>query len=310
MRYLVTGGCGFIGSHLVDRLIGDGHDVRVLDDLSSGRLENLNARAELVQGCITDAKAVERATDGVDGVFHLAAIASVPRSVTEWTLTHRTNLSGTVALLDACRPNKTPFIYASSAAVYGDNCSMPLGETDQARPLTAYGADKLGCEQHARVAGVIHGIPTFGLRFFNVYGPRQDPKSPYSGVISIFADRVRQGDAIQVHGDGGQVRDFVEVADVVTCLRLAMDRASTAARVVNVCTGRPTRIRELAELVMLASGRQVPIRFTEPRAGDISASIGNPERCRSLLGYAPATTVGVGLMRLIAEKGQPAEEAA
>lgn len=302
MRFLVTGGCGFIGSHLVDRLVRDGHDVRVLDDLSTGRLDNLNPKAALVQGCVTDPEAVRQAMDGVQGVFHLAAIASVPRSVTEWTLTHRVNLSGTVALLDACRPGRVPFVYASSAAVYGDNCSMPLSETDLARPLTAYGADKLGCEQHARVAGIIHGIPTFGLRFFNVYGPRQDPKSPYSGVISIFADRVQRNEAVQVHGDGGQVRDFVEVGDVVTCLHLAMGRASQTAKVVNVCTGRPTRIRELAELIMMAAGNQVPIRFIAPRAGDITASIGNPERCRALLGFAPETSVGVGLMGLVGRR--------
>ena len=299
MRYLVTGGCGFIGSHLVDRLIAEGHDVRVLDDLSSGRLANLDPRAELLRGCITEPQAVTRAIAGVDGVFHLAAIASVPRSVTEWTRTHRTNLSGAIIVLDACRTDRIPVVYASSAAVYGNNCSMPLSETDEARPLTAYGADKLGCEHHARVAGVIHGIPTLGLRFFNVYGPRQDPSSPYSGVISIFADRIHRGEAIRIHGDGGQVRDFVEVGDVAACLRHAMGQVSTAARVVNVCTGRPTRIRELAELMMMASGRQVPIRFTDPRSGDISASIGNPERCRSVLGFAPTTPIGVGLMGLL-----------
>ena len=300
MRYLVTGGCGFIGSHLVDRLIGEGHEVRVLDDMSTGRPENLHPRASLVRGCITDAQIVEESVVDIDGVFHLAAIASVPRSVSEWSLTHRVNLSGTVAILDACKARRVPVVYASSAAVYGDNCAMPISETDQARPMTAYGADKLGCEQHARVAGLIHEIPTMGLRFFNVYGPRQRPDSPYSGVISVFNDRVKSGRAIQIHGDGGQIRDFVEVGDVVTCLRLAMDRVATNGPVVNVCTGRQTSVKELAELVMMASGRQVPIRFTDPRPGDIRASIGSPARCRSELGYAPSTQVGVGLIRLIA----------
>lgn len=214
-------------------------------------------------------------------------------------LTHRINLSGTVVVMDAAKAAKTPVVYASSAAVYGDNCAMPICESDQARPLTAYGADKLGCEQHARVAGLMHEIPTLGLRFFNVYGPRQRPDSPYSGVISIFADRVRRGEAIQIHGDGGQVRDFVEVSDVVSCLVTAMDRASVAAPVVNVCTGRPTSVKELAELVMMAAGQRVPIRFMEPRAGDIRASIGNPARARAILGVAPSTQVGVGLMRLL-----------
>jgi len=300
MRYLVTGGAGFIGSHLVERLVASGHRVRVLDDLSTGRPENLPAGVELVRACVSDAEAVTAAVAGMDGVFHLAAIASVPRSVSEWTLTHRVNLSGTVAVLDAAKDTRIPVVYASSAAVYGDNCAMPISETDEARPLTAYGADKLGCEQHARVAGLIHEVPTFGLRFFNVYGPRQRPDSPYSGVISIFTDRVRRGEAIQINGDGGQIRDFVEVGDVVTCLIAAVDRANVSAPVANVCTGRPTSVRELADLVMMAAGRSVPVRYGAPRQGDIRASIGNPNRARALLGVTAATQVGSGLMRLLA----------
>ncbi|WP_323795517.1 NAD-dependent epimerase/dehydratase family protein [Nisaea sp.] len=303
MQYLVTGGCGFIGSHLVDKLLADGHSVLVLDDLSTGSLDNLNPEAEFVRGCITDQAAVDAAMRNVDGVFHLAAIASVARSNEEWSWTHKVNLTGFVHVADAARARKCPVVYASSAAIYGDNCALPLSETDEPRPMTAYGADKLGCELHGRVGALIHGIPTTGLRFFNVYGPRQDPKSPYSGVISIFADRVMRGEPLKVFGDGHQTRDFVYVGDVVRCLDAAMQTPVRGARVFNVCTGRATSIRELAHLVMMAAGREVAVRYLEARAGDIHASIGDPRRLRSAFGFKPETSVGTGLMQLLSSLG-------
>ncbi|MGH7152360.1 MAG: NAD-dependent epimerase/dehydratase family protein, partial [Acetobacteraceae bacterium] len=183
--WLVTGGAGFIGSHLCDALLRRGDAVRVLDDLSTGKRENLPAGAELMIGDIADPAAVERALAGVDGCFHLAAIASVARGIDDWLGTHCTNLTGTITVFDAVRRHPVPVIYASSAAVYGDCPAQPLTERAPTAPLSAYGADKLGCELHARVARQVHGITTVGLRFFNVYGPRQDPDSPYSGVISI-----------------------------------------------------------------------------------------------------------------------------
>ncbi|MGH7209981.1 MAG: NAD-dependent epimerase/dehydratase family protein, partial [Acetobacteraceae bacterium] len=213
-RYLVTGGCGFIGSHLCDALLAHGHAVRVLDDLSTGRRENLPPAAELIVGDVGDAALAAHALDGVSGCFHLAAIASIERGVQDWPGTHRVNLSATVGLLDAIRrlPAPVAFVCASSAAVYGDCDRLPLDEDAPARPLSAYGADKLGCELHARVAAHVFAVPTVGLRFFNVYGPRQDPRSPYSGVISIFCDRLRRGAPIDLFGDGEQTRDFVFVA--------------------------------------------------------------------------------------------------
>ncbi|MGB0629949.1 MAG: NAD-dependent epimerase/dehydratase family protein, partial [Alphaproteobacteria bacterium] len=240
-NYLVTGGCGFIGSHLCDALQTAGHAVRILDDLSTGRRENVPAVGDIVVGDVSDAETVTEAMADVDGCFHLAAIASVQRSNEEWSLTHRVNLTGTVNVLDAARTAKNggpvPVVYASSAAVYGDNEDMPLTEDAETRPLTAYGADKLGCEQHARVAGTVHGVPTTGFRFFNIYGPRQDPGSPYSGVISIFADRLQAGDVATIFGDGEQVRDFVYVGDCVRFVIAGMEDASTEADVFNVCTG-------------------------------------------------------------------------
>ncbi len=266
--YLVTGGCGFIGSHLVDSLLADGHDVRVLDDLSTGKRDNLDARAKLTVGSITDRNAVAKLMDGADGCFHLAAVASVERCNQEWVDTHTINLTGTIAIFDAARAKgRAPVVYASSAAIYGDNPDMPLRESAVATPLSAYGADKYGCELHARVASVVHGVPSVGMRFFNVYGPRQDPKSPYSGVISIFCDKIFAGAPVTVFGDGGQVRDFVYVGDVVRALRAAMATRKQPQSVFNVCTGTRITVRELAETIYRLRQATPNIVFAAPRSG-------------------------------------------
>jgi UDP-glucose 4-epimerase len=241
----------------------------------------------------------------VDGCFHLAAIASVERGVQDWLGTHRTNLTGTIAVLDAARRagrggGPVPVVYASSAAVYGDVATLPITEDALTRPLSAYGADKLGCEQHARVGGATHGVPTLGLRFFNVFGPRQDPRSPYSGVISIFCDRLAQGDAVTVFGDGGQTRDFVHVSDVVAALLAGIGAASTAAPVVNVCTGRQTSVAELAAAVAEACGTTLVLRHEAPRAGEIRHSLGSADRARAILGVSASTSLRDGLAGVVA----------
>lgn len=295
-KYLVTGGCGFIGSHLADGLLAGGHSVRILDDLSTGKLANAPSGAHLLIGDVADPLMALRAMDGMDGCFHLAAIASVERANQEWLATHRANLSATIAVLDAARAiGPVPVVYASSAAVYGDNTDTPLVESAETKPLTAYGADKLGCELHARVAGVVHKVPTTGLRFFNVYGPRQDPKSPYSGVISIFCDRISAGEAITVFGDGKQERDFVYVADVVRNLIAAMEGASITAPVYNVCTGQATDILSLAATVGAAYGVDPSISFGPARVGDIKRSLGNPSAAMAALGVSAQTDLAIGL---------------
>lgn len=306
MLVLVTGGCGFIGSHLVDSLMDAGHSVRVLDDLSTGSRRHLPAAAELVEACITDDAAVAAAARGVEAIYHLAAIASVARSNEARLATHRVNQTGTIAVLEAARAGRLPVVYASSAAVYGDLDRMPLNEAAQPRPLTAYGVDKLGSELHASVAARLNGVPNAGLRFFNVYGPRQRPDSPYSGVISIFADRVRRGLALRLHGDGGQTRDFIHVADVVRALTMAMEQCRGAAiagnahaEVYNICTGVPTTIAGLAEAVMAAAGRRVPIEHEPARPGDIRASVGDPTRALARLGFRAATDLPQGLGSLL-----------
>jgi len=301
-HYLITGGCGFIGSHLADRLLADGHRVTILDNLSSGRLENKPSAAKLVVGDVADPDAVREAMagddgEGVDGVFHLAAVASVQKSRELWAETHRTNLLGTVTVFEAARDAKRggpiPVVYASSAAIYGDNGNTPLNEDELPRPLSAYGVDKLGCEMHARIAWAIQGVPTVGFRFFNVYGPRQDPMSPYSGVISIFARRVARGEDVEIHGDGQQVRDFVFVGDVVRILALAMERRFAGAQVYNLCTGRATSLVMLLEVLQELCGSKVRRSHTEPRAGDIRVSIGDPSLLRSTFD----TVCQVGLLQ-------------
>lgn len=300
--FLVTGGAGFIGSHLVDALLSGGHSVRVLDDLSTGRESNLDPRAELVVGDAADPETARGAVRGASGVFHLAAVASVTRSNEDWNGTHRANQSATVAVLDAARDEgRIPVVYASSAAIYGPGSDGPIGEDTPARPLTAYGADKLGSELHAKVAWNVHGVPTLGLRFFNVYGPRQDPGSPYSGVISVFVDRARLGKPVRLDGDGQQVRDFVYVADIVRFLMAAMGSLASAPRaaVLNACTGRATTLTELLDAVRAATGREIEVARAPARVGDIRVSLGNPDRTAIELGLSAGTALQDGLAALV-----------
>lgn len=298
-NYLVTGGCGFIGSHLCDALISEGHGVRVLDDLSTGKMENLNPSATLTVGDVADHDTVAEAMEDMDGCYHLAAVSSVERSVEDWTGTHRTNLTGAINVFDAARKAQrgkpVPVVYASSAAVYGDNASMPLNESEYLRPLTAYGADKLGCELHARVGTLIHQVPTTGFRFFNVYGPRQDPASPYSGVISIFADRIMANQPVTVFGGGRQVRDFVYVGDVVRFLIAGMEQCDDQAQVFNVCTGTTTTILQLAKTLASIIGTVSRIENGPPRPGDIRISFGDPGKALRTLGIETKTALGDGL---------------
>jgi len=329
--FLVTGGAGFIGSHLCEALVNDGHAVRVLDDLSTGTRANLPATVELIEGDIADLAAMKTAVAGVDGCFHLAAIASVARGVEDWLGTHRANLTGTITLFDEVRrqPKPVPVVYASSAAVYGDCADLPITEAASKRPLSAYGADKYACELHAVVASHVHAVPTTGLRFFNVYGPRQDPRSPYSGVISIFCERLRRGAAIDIFGDGGQTRDFIYVADVVAALRAAMARCPPSApassdapvlpaacilpealvlpeapvlpgsHVLNVCTGIATSVNELAHTIAALVSVPADLRHAPPRVGEIRHSVGSPDLARQVLGLGRPIALRDGLRHVL-----------
>jgi UDP-glucose 4-epimerase len=311
--FLITGGCGFIGSHLSSALRARGDEVRVLDNLSTGHPDNLAPGAELIVADLTDPGALRAAMVGVDGCFHLAAIASVEKGTRDWYGTHRTNLSGTIATFDAAREESevrgapVPVVYASSAAVYGDPRSLPLREEDVPRPLSAYGADKLGCELHARIGGAVHGLQTAGLRFFNVFGPRQDPRSPYSGVVSIFCGRLARGEPLDIYGDGGQTRDFVNVSDVVAALLAASRHASAMAPVFNVCTGAGTSVLELTVHLGRIWGVEPEINYKPSRAGEIRHSVGSREACASALGLRETLPIEDGLRDLADwfRNGQP-----
>lgn len=302
---LVTGGCGFIGSHLCAALVAGGARLRVLDDLSTGKVDNLPPGAELLRGDVADAALARAAMEGVDGCFHLAAIASVEKGMRDWLGTHRANLTGSIAVFDAARREAAaagravPVVYASSAAVYGDATALPIEESAPTRPLSAYGADKLGSELHARVAGQVHGVPTAGMRFFNVFGPRQDPASPYSGVISIFCDRIRRGLPIRIYGDGEQTRDFIFVADVVAALLAALPSARCDAPVFNVCRGIACSVKELAGDIALLCGRLPAISQEAARQGEIRHSLGSPRLARGSLALGPPTSLREGLRQVL-----------
>jgi UDP-glucose 4-epimerase len=297
--FLITGGCGFIGSHLARDLIRDGHAVRVLDDLSGGSPERLPPSCKVLVGDVRDRAMVVDAMGGVDGCFHLAAVTSTQRVNEDWPGTHRTNLGGAVNVLDAARGMRTPVVYASSAAVYGDNAEIPVKETSSVRPLSAYGADKLGTELHARVAGLVYGVPTKGLRLFNVYGPEQDPDSPYSGVISVFVDRLLRGKAVTIFGDGQQTRDFIYVDDAVRALRAAMGKTDCHAGVLNVCRGEPVSINQLAQMLMSILGVRLPVERQVSRSREIRVSVGDPCHARHSLGFKAERTLAEGLRLLI-----------
>ena len=310
-RFLVTGGAGFIGSHLVDGLLARGDQVRVLDDLSSGKRRNLSSEAELVVGSVADRTQVRAAIDGVDGVFHLAAVASVARSATAWGETHTVNQSGSVHVLEAARDaGGLPVVYASSAAVYGQRPAAVARESDPVAPCSPYGCDKFGSELHAGVARELFGVPAVGLRFFNVYGPRQDGTSPYSGVISVFAQKLQLGEPLVLHGGGRQTRDFTFVADVVHVLLAAMQHLPDLPPAINVCTGRATSVRDVAFQLAHSLGVAPDIIDTAARVGDILHSRGDSALLERVLRLRCGTTIESGLERLCGREFVPRQAGA
>lgn len=309
-RILVTGGAGFIGSHLVERLLAEGHDVTVLDDLSSGRRANLPPGARLIPGDVLDVALLPQMLAGVERVFHLAARVSVQLCISDWLAAHRVNLGGTMAVLHAAqRAGNVPVVYASSAAVYGNRSGAACVEDDLPLPISPYGADKLGSEHQARAMAEVHGLASVGLRFFNVYGPRQDAASPYAGVISKFCANRRADRPHVIFGDGGQSRDFVYVADVVEALLRAGEAAAQGggAQVFNICTGAGTALLELvAQLDRLAGRGASPVEHAAPRCGDIRESLGCPLAAREGLGFTARTGIAEGLRALWDQPGNGA----
>lgn len=306
MKVLVTGGAGFIGSHLVDALVARGDRVVVLDDLSTGRRENLadplrRGGVDLRVGSVADRAAVRDAVAGCEVVFHLAAVASVQRTIEAPLETGAVNLGGTLEVLEAARATGVRrVVFAGSAAVYGDTTALPVAETAAPRPLSPYAVEKLAAEHYVRVWGPLYGLETVTLRYFNVFGPRQDPSSPYSGVISIFADRLRRGRTATIYGDGHQTRDFVYVADVVRANLLAAAVPAADGRVFNVARGEETTIRALFDHLRDLVGSDAEPEYAPARAGDIRRSLADITEARSVLGYTPRVPVAEGLARLVA----------
>lgn len=316
-KILVTGGAGFIGSHLVDRLIAMGDEVTVLDDLSGGTAGYLDPRARLIRGDVRDADHLVLLVRGMDAVFHLAAKVSVQACIEDWDAGHRVNLGGTIGVLRAAhRAGGVPVVYASSAAVYGDQGDLAGAEDALPLPISPYAADKLAGEHQARAMARVHGLPSVGLRFFNVYGPRQDACSAYAGVISKLCANRLAGRAHVIFGDGLQSRDFIHVTDVVDSLLLGCQLASATgagAEVFNICTGTATTLLDLAAQIDRASGGgATPILHEPPRSGDIRHSRGDPRAARDRLGFQATIPMRQGLadtldwMRGTHTVGQPA----
>ena len=300
---LVTGGAGFIGSHLVEALVARGERVRVLDDLSSGRRENLSTvlgDVELLIGDVADPEVVDQAMDGCEIVFHLAAIASVQASIENPRRSHRVIVDGTLNVLEtARRAGVRRAVFASSAAVYGDHTALPLREELPPRPLSPYAASKVTGEMYCTAFHVSYGLPTVALRFFNVYGPRQDPTSPYSGVISIFASRMCRGAAPVIYGDGKQTRDVVYVEDLVRAMLLACEREAAVGEVFNLASATQTSILQLTTMLNEVLGTDIPPEFGPARTGEVRFSEGNVRRAQEALGWKAAIPMREGLSRLL-----------
>jgi UDP-glucose 4-epimerase len=304
MRVLVTGGAGFIGSHISEALVRAGHRVRVLDNFASGRRANLRAvkdDVEILRGDCADPRAARQALQGIEAVFHEAAIPSVARSVDEPVPSHRANATATVTLLAAAREaGVRRFVYAGSSSVYGDSPEPRKHERLTPHPLSPYAVAKLAGEHYLRVFAQLYGLETVTLRYFNVFGPRQDPGSPYSGVISLFATALLSGRTPVIYGDGRQSRDFTYIDNVVAANLLALEVPGLKGQVVNVATGRAVTLRDLLAELGRLSGAPAKAERRPPRAGDIRHSCADVRAARRLLGYRPTVSFEDGLARTLA----------
>jgi nucleoside-diphosphate-sugar epimerase len=300
--YLVTGGAGFIGSHIAATLAASGARVCVLDDLSTGYAENLeeiSGRVEFVRASILDPEALRRALAGVEVVFHEAAIPSVPRSVENPAETHRACVEATFALLVAAREaGVRRLVYAASSSAYGDQPTLPKVEDMRPDPLSPYAAAKLVGEYYCQVWARTYGFETVALRYFNVFGPRQDPGSQYSGVVSRFIDALMSGTRPVIYGDGEHSRDFTYVSNVVDANLRAAETTRGIGETINVATGRRVTLNKLLETLQQVTGKtDVRAEFREPRVGDILHSLADITRARELLGYEPTVGLEDGLQK-------------
>lgn len=300
---LVTGGAGFIGSHIVRRLLELRRRVRVLDDLSTGKRENLSELGnsiELHQGDIRNAADVQRAMQGVDTVFHLAARASVPRSVEQPLIAHEVNVTGTLNLLIAAREARVRrFVYSASSSAYGDTPALPKRVDMRPDPLSPYAVSKLAAEHYCACWSHVYGLSTVSLRYFNVFGPRQDPHGPYAAVIPAFVSRMLKGQRPVIFGDGEQSRDFCYIDNVVAANIAAADAAEAHGEVVNIACGERTTLNQIVQQLNDLLGTNLTPEYQPPRAGDVRHSLADISDAERLLGYRPRIFFADGLRRSI-----------
>jgi len=301
-KYVVVGGAGFIGSHLTDRLLENGHQVIVLDDMSSGLKSNVQASAELVVGDAGDANLLEKILPGSDAVFHLAAVSSVQDSLDRPLDVHHTNLTITLRLLEACcNHGVKKFIFSSSAAVYGDTGSEPAREDMKPRPLSHYAVQKLASEYYCAVYQRLYGLQAISLRYFNIFGPRQRADSPYSGVIARFIDKAKKGQPITIYGDGSQTRDFCPVSNVVNANIVAaeLNLDGVASSIFNIGTGCPTSVSDLATAIRSLYPVAPEVVLELARIGEIYFSVADISCASKYLGYQPAHSFENAIQELV-----------
>jgi nucleoside-diphosphate-sugar epimerase len=300
-RFLVTGGAGFIGSHLVEELLRRGERVRVADNFYSGSRENIFPGVELVEGDLADPAVAKRAVDGMDYVLHQAAIPSVGKSVLDPMTSHRANVDGTLNVLLAARDNKAKrLIFAGSSSEYGESPTLPKHEAMPVAPKSPYALQKVMGEEYCRLCTELYGLETVSIRYFNVFGPRQQPNSPYSGVISLFINALSKGESPIVLGDGRQTRDFTYVANVVDGVLRACTAPQAAGQAINVATGGRISLLELLETLNKLMGTSIAPAFGPARQGDVRDSQASIEKAHRLLGYTPLVGFEEGLRRTIA----------
>jgi len=301
MRYVVTGGAGFIGSNIVDELVRRGHGVTVLDDLSTGAEANLagvRAKIDFRAGSIVDLATVQSACHRADCVIHLAARTSVPKSVVDPIETNRVNIDGTLNVLVAARDAKVRrVVYAASSAAYGETPTLPKVETMQAEPISPYGVTKFVGELYAQVFGRVYGLENASVRYFNVFGPRQDPTSQYSGVLSRFMLAAIKGEPLTIYGDGEQSRDFTYVDNVVDETLRACEANGASAKVFNGGTGARITLNQVVRLLEKIIGKKLQVKYEPPRAGDIRDSQADVSLAKKVLGYTPRVMFEEGLAR-------------
>ncbi|MBF0409142.1 MAG: SDR family oxidoreductase [Candidatus Riflebacteria bacterium] len=301
--YLVTGGAGFIGSNIVEELLRMGKKVRILDNFSSGRMENIalfRKDIELLEGSVTDPEMCLKATSGVKVVFHEAAVASVPKSVADPVATNEVNLTGSLNILNACRKNGVgKFVFASSSAIYGDDPELPKRENMLPKPISPYALHKLAVEYYNRLFFSLYGLETISLRYFNVFGPRQDPRSDYAAVIPKFINMMLAGKSPTIYGDGRQTRDFIYVKDVVRANILASESKEASGEIINVAGGKDIDLLDLVNDLNAVLKSELKPVFLPAQPGDVPKSVASTEKMKNVLNFLPEHDFKSGLKNTV-----------